>query len=150
MASPPIGLSRRSPTGWRAMQSCSASEKPTNEKMSGYFLLLFNSLCYHIRRCLKQHIGLWLSLVERCVRDAEAAGSNPVNPTRKNKASNSLAFFVVLVARRPLERHARQCAGHALRSQLGLTPSKRPLEDRTASFSWNTVIKSREVFDILP
>ena len=25
--------------------------------------------------------GLWLSLVERCVRDAEVAGSNPVSPT---------------------------------------------------------------------
>ncbi len=25
--------------------------------------------------------GLWLSLVERCVRDAEAAGSNPASPT---------------------------------------------------------------------
>ncbi len=24
--------------------------------------------------------GLWLSLVERCVRDAEVAGSNPVSP----------------------------------------------------------------------
>jgi hypothetical protein len=26
-------------------------------------------------------IGMWLSLVERCVRDAEVAGSNPVIPT---------------------------------------------------------------------
>lgn len=25
--------------------------------------------------------GAWLSLVERCVRDAKAAGSNPVAPT---------------------------------------------------------------------
>ena len=25
-------------------------------------------------------IGAWLSLVERCVRDAEVAGSNPVAP----------------------------------------------------------------------
>ena len=25
--------------------------------------------------------GMWLSLVERCVRDAEVAGSNPVIPT---------------------------------------------------------------------
>ena len=25
--------------------------------------------------------GLWRSLVARCVRDAEAAGSNPANPT---------------------------------------------------------------------
>lgn len=26
---------------------------------------------------------MWLSLVERCVRDAKAAGSNPVIPTKK-------------------------------------------------------------------
>ena len=26
--------------------------------------------------------GMWLSLVERCVRDAKAAGSTPVIPTR--------------------------------------------------------------------
>ena len=28
-----------------------------------------------------KHSGLWLSLVERSVRDREVAGSNPVNPT---------------------------------------------------------------------
>jgi hypothetical protein len=27
-------------------------------------------------------VGTWLSLVERCVRDAEVAGSNPVVPTK--------------------------------------------------------------------
>ena len=30
----------------------------------------------------EQKIGAWLSLVERCVRDAEAAGSNPVAPIK--------------------------------------------------------------------
>ena len=29
----------------------------------------------------RRKIGAWLSLVERCVRDAEVAGSNPVAPT---------------------------------------------------------------------
>ena len=29
---------------------------------------------------LKNNIGVWLSLVERYVRDVEAAGSNPVTP----------------------------------------------------------------------
>ena len=29
--------------------------------------------------------GMWLSLVERSVRDAEAGGSNPLIPTRKFK-----------------------------------------------------------------
>ena len=30
---------------------------------------------------MSQANGAWLSLVERCVRDAEVAGSNPVAPT---------------------------------------------------------------------
>jgi hypothetical protein len=30
-------------------------------------------------------VGTWLSLVERCVRDAEVAGSNPVVPTKKDQ-----------------------------------------------------------------
>jgi hypothetical protein len=31
--------------------------------------------------CVARKFGLWLSLVERCVRDAEAVGSNPTSPT---------------------------------------------------------------------
>ncbi len=31
---------------------------------------------------LYMHVGVWLSLVERYVRDVEAAGSNPVTPIR--------------------------------------------------------------------
>ena len=31
------------------------------------------------------HIGMWLSLVERYVRDVGAAGSNPVIPTKNGK-----------------------------------------------------------------
>ena len=30
----------------------------------------------------KLNNGVWLSLVERCVRDAEVAGSNPVTPIK--------------------------------------------------------------------
>ena len=30
-------------------------------------------------------IGMWLSLVEHCVRDVGAAGSNPVIPTKNGK-----------------------------------------------------------------
>ena len=36
---------------------------------------------------------MWLSLVERCVRDAKAAGSNPVIPTRKNKSVRIYFFY---------------------------------------------------------
>jgi hypothetical protein len=35
----------------------------------------------------------WLSLVERCVRDAEAAGSNPVASTTKHWILPSPVFF---------------------------------------------------------
>ena len=31
-----------------------------------------------VRVSVRTHFEAWLSLVERCVRDAEAAGSNPV------------------------------------------------------------------------
>ena len=42
---------------------------------------------------------MWLSLVERCVRDAEAAGSNPVNPTMNlsNPAGLPAGFVVAVV-----------------------------------------------------
>ena len=41
-----------------------------------------------------EQFGLWLSLVERCVRDAEAVGSNPTSPTpraslRRHESSHS-------------------------------------------------------------
>ena len=41
-------------------------------------------------------VGAWLSLVERCVRDAEAGGSNPLAPTRKEASFvyvNKRGFF---------------------------------------------------------
>ena len=49
--------------------------------------------CYHIG-------GAWLSLVERCVRDAEVAGSNPVASTLGRGAGafeeiQMFRFFVV-------------------------------------------------------
>ena len=36
--------------------------------------------------------GVWLSLVERCVRDAEAAGSNPATPTTQKGCSKLRKF----------------------------------------------------------
>ncbi len=38
---------------------------------------------------------VWLSLVERCVRDAEAAGSNPVTSTTKKRLVK-VSFFILL------------------------------------------------------
>ena len=35
----------------------------------------------------------WLSLVERCVRDAEVAGSNPVASTSKNRRCMTSPVF---------------------------------------------------------
>ena len=37
--------------------------------------------------------GVWLSLVERLVRDQEAAGSNPVTPTKKPTSTAVLVGF---------------------------------------------------------
>ncbi len=48
-------------------------------------------VCYHSQRTF----GLWLSLVERCVRDAEAAGSNPVNPTRDQRREPTGSLLVL-------------------------------------------------------
>ena len=70
-----------------ATTSYSTGEEGVEKEILSQFLLPSITLCYHIRRCLKQYIGLWLSLVERCVRDAEAAGSNPVNPTRNCRSA---------------------------------------------------------------
>ena len=47
-------------------------------------------------------IGVWLSLVERLVRDQEAAGSNPVTPTTKAKATTVALFFCKVPYRRSL------------------------------------------------
>ena len=52
-------------------------------------------LLYH---ALSDSIGAWLSLVERCVRDAEVAGSNPVAPTTEGKRDEffgNIPFFIV-------------------------------------------------------
>ena len=38
-------------------------------------------------------IDAWLSLVERCVRDAEVAGSNPVASTLESTVNTVLFYF---------------------------------------------------------
>ena len=44
----------------------------------------------------KAYIGAWLSLVERCVRDAEVAGSNPVAPTYREPLCIKGSFLICL------------------------------------------------------
>ena len=47
--------------------------------------------------------GVWLSLVERSVRDAEVAGSNPVTPTKIIKTPCNCiaeAFFLTIMSER--------------------------------------------------
>ncbi len=46
------------------------------------------NLVYHNTAILYFHTEMWLSLVERCVRDAEAAGSNPVISTNRKNPLN--------------------------------------------------------------
>ena len=45
------------------------------------------------------NIGVWLSLVERLVRDQEAGGSNPLTPTKKKRqfSARRLSFLFVLL-----------------------------------------------------
>ena len=45
----------------------------------------------------QQNNDAWLSLVERCVRDAEVAGSNPVASTLGRGAGKSKGFPVFLL-----------------------------------------------------
>ena len=45
------------------------------------------------KRC-EARIDAWLSLVERCVRDAEVAGSNPVASTQKDGHREVSVFCV--------------------------------------------------------
>ena len=54
----------------------------------------FNIIIWHET----MYIEAWLSLVERCVRDAEAAGSNPVASTKKLITDNIsvMSFFIFL------------------------------------------------------
>lgn len=42
------------------------------------------------------NIGVWLSLVERVVRDYEAAGSNPVTPTYKKLMQIEVITFTTI------------------------------------------------------
>ena len=42
--------------------------------------------------------GVWLSLVERCVRDAEVACSNPVTPTKKQSTAKAVLCFLLCCA----------------------------------------------------
>lgn len=48
----------------------------TNSKKSGIISIVVCEV-----RLINSYDGVWLSLVERCVRDAKVAGSNPVTPT---------------------------------------------------------------------
>ena len=55
---------------------------------------------FFVIRCytkkVKKLIDAWLSLVERCVRDAEVAGSNPVASTPWQGRRKSFRGFPVL------------------------------------------------------
>ncbi len=71
------------------------SIKPTDFIHKIILRILFLHLYFFCPLCIiLQHVGVWLSLVERLVRDQEAGGSNPLTPTifiHKNKIKNRLA-----------------------------------------------------------
>jgi hypothetical protein len=43
-------------------------------------------------------VGVWLSPVEHCVRDAGVAGSNPATPTNLSRFSGFFLGFVIVVS----------------------------------------------------
>ena len=47
-----------------------------------------------VERVKELNNDAWLSLVERCVRDAEVAGSNPVASTKKTSRLLSVLVFL--------------------------------------------------------
>ena len=52
--------------------------------------------CYPHQPSALRRIEVWLSLVERCVRDAEAVGSSPATSTIFYRAEFLLCFFVAV------------------------------------------------------
>ena len=74
------------------------------DKQHLFLYYMSSSAAVHYR---KQNNDAWLSLVERCVRDAEVAGSNPVASTLGRGAGKSKGFPVFL---------CRKKFGRALRS----------------------------------
>ena len=63
------------------------------DKQHLFLYYMSSSAAVHYR---KQNNDAWLSLVERCVRDAEVAGSNPVASTLGRGAGKSKGFPVFL------------------------------------------------------
>ena len=77
-------------------RDCQASRVPYTNQLSRTFSWPSGpSLHEDILLQFRNH-GVWLSLVERCVRDAEVEGSNPFAPTQRNlgKPYLSRGFFV--------------------------------------------------------
>ena len=50
------------------------------------------SVVGNLNQQIPYFIGVWLSLVERYVRDVEAAGSNPVTPTANGHLQKEMAI----------------------------------------------------------
>ncbi len=88
-------------------------------------LVTFSKLVSRLRRCLcnvawccsftwwlLRYYGAWLSLVERCVRDAEVAGSNPVAPIFIKPCQGDVDWKVKL---------SHKCRGGVL-GELGFEP----------------------------
>ena len=51
-----------------------------------------------VERVKELNNDAWLSLVERCVRDAEVAGSNPVASTKKTSTLLGVLVFYIKIS----------------------------------------------------
>ena len=65
---------------------------PLADKFLKLFLDINNVLLYNL-----MVVGMWLSLVECCVRDAEVASSNLVIPTTKRRIFTAFLFFIFFI-----------------------------------------------------
>ena len=83
-------------------------------------------LYYHLFE-INLNYEVWLSLVERYVRDVEVVGSNPVTSTNKKRTfvyQDKGAFFVIQAAGLVWNRRARALYGIVTKSRMALREAR--------------------------
>ena len=91
------------------------------DKQHLFLYYMSSSAAVHYR---KQNNDAWLSLVERCVRDAEVAGSNPVASTLGRGAGKSKGFPVFCAEKSLVECCVRDAEGSQGPVDLGFEPTE--------------------------
>ena len=90
---------------------------------------------------------MWLSLVERCVRDAEVAGSNPVTPIKKEDVPMvHLPFYFTLYNSNLLSliSQTHRSGAEGPRRPVDVMVRTDRVEDETAGVQWTPWFKPTE------